>query len=132
LHDVVGIDAKQNTNLGKQNNSHIVIFDVHDEYTASFTLDTDQSFTLNRLDIDTLRLPYWLMNSEELESMFIESNEANSHNQVSQFKHAVVLNKEKHNPSVIVTYDTPVYFSIQKVYNYIENMNREVIDRLDG
>ena len=132
LHDVVGIDAKQNTNLGKQNNSHIVIFDIHDEYTASFGLDTDQSFTLNRLDIDTLRLPYWLMNSEELESMFIESNEANSHNQVSQFKHAVVLNKEKHNPSVTVTYDTPVYFSIQEVYNYIENMNREVIGRLDG
>ena len=72
------------------------------------------------------------MNSEELESMFIESNEANSHNQVSQFKHAVVLNKEKHNPLVTVTYDTPVYFSIQEVYNYIENMNREVIGRLEG
>jgi uncharacterized protein len=132
LHDVVGIDARQNSNKEKQNNSHIVIFDVHDEYTAAFTLDKGQSFTLNRLDIDTLRLPYWLMNSEELESMFIESNEANSHNQVSQFKHAVVLNKEKHNPSVTVTYDTPVYFSIQEVYNYIENMNREVIGRLEG
>jgi uncharacterized protein len=132
LHDVVGIDARQNSNKGKQNNSHIVIFDVHDEYTAAFTLDENQSFILNRLDIDTLRLPYWLMNSEELESMFIESNEANSHNQVSQFKHAVVLNKEKHNPSVTVTYDTPVYFSIQEVYNYIENMNREVIGRLEG
>lgn len=133
LHDVVGIDARQNSNKGKQNNSHIVIFDVHDEYTVAFTLDKNQSFTLNRLDIDTLRLPYWLMNSEELESMFIESNEANSHNQVSQFKHAVVLNKEKHNPLVTeVTYDTPVYFSIREVYNYIENMNREVIGRLEG
>lgn len=97
LHDIVGIDAGVNSNKGQQNNSHIVIFDVHDEYTAAFTLDKDQSFTVNRLDIDSLRLPYWLMNSEELESMFIESNEANSHNQVSQFKHAVVLNKERHN-----------------------------------
>jgi hypothetical protein len=133
LHDVVGIDKKQNSNKENQNNSHIVIFDVHDEYTAAFTLHDDQLFTLNRLDIDTLRLPYWLMNSEELESMFIESNEANSHNQVSQFKHAVVLNKEKYNPTIKeVTYDTPVYFSIKEVYNYIENMNREVIGRLDG
>lgn len=133
LQDVVGITEAANMNIGKQNNSHIVIFDIHDEYTAAFKLDDKQSFNLNRLDIDSLRLPYWLMNSEELESMFIESNEQNSHNQVSQFKHAVILNKEKHNPSIKeMTYDTPVYFSITEVYRYIENMNREVIGRLDG
>ncbi len=133
LHDVVGIGAKLNANKAQQNNSHIVIFDIHDEYTAAFTLDKNEAFTLNRLDIDSLHLPYWLMNSEELESMFIESNEANSHNQVSQFKHAVILNKEKYNPTVTeVTYDTPVYFSIREVYYYIENMNREVIGRLEG
>jgi DNA helicase HerA-like ATPase len=133
LQDVVGIAQNKNTNKGKQNNSHVVIFDIHDEYTAAFDLEKDESFALSRLDIDSLQLPYWLMNSEELESMFIESNEANSHNQVSQFKHAVVLNKEKHNPGVIeVTYDTPVYFSIQEVYYFIENLNREVIGRVPG
>lgn len=132
LHDVVGINENVNSNAKKQNNSHVVIFDIHDEYTAAFTLDEESPFTLNRLDISTLQLPYWLMNSEELESMFIESNESNSHNQVSQFKHAVVLNKERHNPDITeVTYDTPVYFSIREVYNYIENMNREVIGRLE-
>ena len=133
LQDVVGISDHQNKNKGKQNNSHVVIFDIHAEYTAAFTLKTEESLTLSRLDIDSLQLPYWLMNSEELESMFIESNEANSHNQVSQFKHAVVLNKEKHNPAVPeVTYDTPVYFSIKEVYSFIENLNREVIGRLAG
>jgi hypothetical protein len=96
-------------------------------------LQKEQNFTLNRLDIDRLQLPYWLMNSEELESMFIESNEQNSHNQVSQFKQAVILNKEKHNPGIKeMTYDTPVYFSIMEVYRYIENMNREVIGRLEN
>lgn len=133
LQAVVGISKNTNTNKQNQNNSHVVIFDIHDEYTAAFDLPKEECFTLNRLDIDTLKLPYWLMNSEELESMFIESNEANSHNQVSQFKHAVVLNKEKHNPDVSeVTYDTPVYFSIEEVYNFIENLNREVIGRLPG
>lgn len=130
LQDVVGIAGLKNENKGKQNNSHVVIFDIHDEYTAAFTLEKEEAFTLSRLDIDSLQLPYWLMNSEELESMFIESNEANSHNQVSQFKRAVVLNKEKHNPEVKeVTYDTPVYFSISEVYCFIENLNREVIGR---
>ncbi len=133
LHDVVGIAVKKNNNLGKQNNSHIVIFDIHDEYSAAFALPKDESFSLNRLDVDSLSLPYWLMNSEELESMFIESNEENSHNQVSQFKQAVILNKERHNPTIKeMTYDTPVYFSIEEVYRYIENMNREIIGRLDG
>ena len=133
LHDIVGIASKTYNNLGKQNNSHIVIFDIHDEYSAAFDLPKNQSFTLNRLDIDSMSLPYWLMNSEELESMFIESNEANSHNQVSQFKQAVILNKERHNPTIKeMTYDTPVYFSIKEVYQFIENMNREMIGRLDG
>ena len=133
LQDVVGINRKKNINKGKQNNSHIVIFDIHDEYEAAFDLIKEQAFTLNKLDIDSLRLPYWLMNSEELESMFIESNEQNSHNQVSQFKQAVILNKERHNPSVKeMTYDTPVYFSIEEVRNYIENMNREIIGRLEN
>jgi len=133
LHDVVGISDGGNTNLGKQNNSHVVIFDIHDEYTTAFSLPEEQSFTCNRLDIDSLCLPYWLMNSEELESMFIESNEANSHNQVSQFKQAVILNKEKHNPAIAeMTYDTPVYFSIEEVHRYIENMNSEMIGRLAG
>jgi DNA helicase HerA-like ATPase len=131
LHDIVGIDKKINRNLNKQNNSHIVIFDIHDEYTSAFQLSEDQSFNLNRLDVDTLSLPYWLMNSEELESIFIESNEQNSHNQISQFKQAVILNKEKHNPEIEeVTYDMPVYFSMVEVSYYISNMNREVIGRL--
>lgn len=133
LHDVVGITDGGNANIGKQNNTHVVIFDIHDEYTAAFSLPEEQSFTLNRLDIDSLCLPYWLMNSEELESMFIESNEANSHNQVSQFKQAVILNKEKHNPGIVeMMYDTPVYFSIEEVHRYIENMNNEIIGRLEG
>lgn len=133
LQNVVGIAAKENQNKGKQNNSHVVIFDIHDEYSAAFLLPKEQSFTLNRLDIESLRLPYWLMNSEELESMFIESNEENSHNQVSQFKQAVIWNKERHNPKIKeMTYDTPVYFSIEEVCRFIENLNREIIGRLDG
>ncbi|MEH6917500.1 DUF87 domain-containing protein, partial [Priestia megaterium] len=76
-----------------------------------FTLDNEQNFALNNLTINNLKLPYWLMNSEELEALFIESNESNSHNQISIFKNAVILNKEKYNSNLKdITYDTPVYF----------------------
>ena len=132
LHRVVGIDDKaRNSRSGNPNNSHVIVFDLHSEYEAAFSLDSDQHYSLNVLSVDKLKLPYWLMNSEELESLFIESNEANSHNQVSQFKKAVVLNKQRHNLKLkdTVTYDSPVYFSIKQVCNYIENLNREVIGR---
>jgi DNA helicase HerA-like ATPase len=73
------------------------------------------------------------MNGEELEEMFIESNETNSHNQISQFRHAVIENKKVHNPTIKgLTYDTPVYFSIEEVHHYITNMNNEMIGKAEG
>lgn len=133
IQDVVGINQGKNINKGQQKNSHVILFDIHSEYKSAFSIESDEKFNLNVLDVDELKLPYWLMNSEELESLFIESNEQNSHNQVSQFKKAVILNKEKHNPTLNkITYDTPVYFSIEEVYNYIFNMNNEVINKIEN
>lgn len=131
LQQVVGIKDNRNLNIEAQKNAHIIIFDIHSEYKTAFSLEEQQSFSLNYLDVEKLKLPYWLMNSEELESIFIESNEVNSHNQISQFRKAVIMNKEKHNPTLTkITYDMPVYFSIEEVYNYIYNMNEEVISKL--
>ncbi|MGI2176529.1 ATP-binding protein [Shewanella ulleungensis] len=124
IQNAVGIANAKNSNRGSQKNSHVIIFDIHSEYSSAFTVDESENFSLNKLDVDNLTLPYWLMNAEELESIFIESNEQNSHNQLSQFKQAVILNKEKHNPELDkVTYDSPVFFSIEEVYNYIYNKN---------
>ena len=132
LQGAVGINNSLNNNSEEQKNAHIVIFDIHSEYSAAFSLAEEQKFTLNNLSLDKMKLPYWLMNSEELESLFIESNENNSHNQISMFKNAVIFNKAKHNPTINdITYDTPVYFDIKEVFNYIENMNREVISKLE-
>lgn len=131
LQTVVGIDTRVNSHKAAQKNSHVVIFDIHAEYAAAFKLEATENFTLNLLDVDSLVLPYWLMNAQELEEMFIESNEINSHNQVSQFRHAVVRNKCRHNPSLgNIAFDTPVYFSIDEVVTYLENLNSEVIGQL--
>lgn len=133
LQEAVGIREKSNIHIDRQRNSHIIIFDIHSEYKAAFSLEDDQHFTLNYLDVEKLKLPYWLLNSEELEALFIESKETNSHNQISQFKKAVIANKVKHNPTISkITYDTPVYFSIREVFNYINNLNDEVISKLPG
>ncbi|MCP5004712.1 MAG: ATP-binding protein [Planctomycetes bacterium] len=119
------MQSEQQDKAGVLNNSHVFIFDIHGEYSSAFP-------KCNIADVGTLALPYWLMNGEELEEMFIESNEQNSHNQISQFRHAVIENKKCHNPKVDITYDTPVYFSITEVHNYIANMNKEVIGKCEN
>ena len=112
------IQEAKKTQSQQLNNTHIIIFDIHGEYERAFPKSNILSIEQN-----SLKLPYWLMNSEELEGMFIESNENNSHNQVSQFKYAVIENKKRHNSSIQVTYDSPVYFSLEEVYNFICNKN---------
>lgn len=131
LQQVVGIDNGKNLNKENTRNAHIVIFDIHSEYKSAFSIEANEKFSLNYLDVEKLKLPYWLMNSEELESLFIESNENNSHNQISQFRKAILLNKQKYNPSLEkITYDTPIYFNINEVYNYIYNLNNEVVNKI--
>lgn len=132
LQNIMKINEGHNENAGNLKNAHVIIFDIHSEYQSAFTLAEQEDFQLNCLDVERLCLPYWLMNSQELEALFIESNEMNSHNQISQFKKAVILSKEKHNPDMEhITYDTPVYFDICEVYRYIKNKNSEVINKND-
>lgn len=107
------------------NNSHIVIFDIHNEYQTAFP-------NSNFLNISNLILPYWMLNSEELEELFLDT-EANDHNQRNVFKEAITNNKrycfkgdstfkEK------INYDTPVPFNFQEVLTYAKNRNNEKKD----
>lgn len=130
LQNVMQIENGHNPNTDSLKNTHVIIFDIHSEYKSAFSLPQEENFSVNCLDVEKLCLPYWLMNSQELEELFIESNEMNSHNQISQFKKAVILSKEKHNPNMEhINYDTPVYFDIREVYRYIKNKNNEVINK---
>jgi len=118
--------SDQQREEGVLNNSHIVLFDLHGEYCTAFP-------HANCRNIDSMVLPYWLMNSEELEDMFIETGDLNCHNQISQFKHAVIENKRRHNPQLKkMTYDTPVYFSIEEIRTYIKNQNYATKDASSG
>lgn len=108
------------------NNTHIIIFDIHGEYGSAFPI-------ARIIGVDDIKLPYWLMDSEELEEMFIESNEQNSHNQVSQFRNAVIENKLHQNVAISrdrISYDSPIFFSLDEVTNYLTNLNNEVVSKL--
>ena len=109
---------------GILNNTHIILFDLHGEYKSAFP-------KAKYLNVDNLILPYWLMNAEELEEMFIESNEQNSHNQISQFRYAVTENKKQYNTGIAnLSFDTPVFFKLREAINFLTNLNNEVVGQL--
>lgn len=106
------------------NNSHIFIFDIHSEYANAFP-------DARSISIENLILPYWLLNSEELEELFIDS-EANDYNQRNVFKEAILKNKVKFNTEIeqkYITYDSPLFFDINEVLHYIKNRNCELADK---
>ena len=106
------------------NNSHIIIFDIHSEYKSAFP-------NANYLDVANIVLPYWLLSSEELQELFLDT-EANDHNQRNVFKEAIVENKRLHCTGSYrekVGYDTPIYFDIKEVLQYIKNRNNEKKDK---
>jgi uncharacterized protein len=57
IQAVVGISDCKNIHLNEQKNAHILIFDIHSEYSAAFKIHDDEKFNLNLLDVDKLKLP---------------------------------------------------------------------------
>lgn len=125
----------QNAVKGKQgeyyglNNSHVVIFDIHSEYKAAFP---EARF----IDITNLKLPYWLLNSDELQELFIDT-EANDHNQRNVFKEAVVKSKKDHFSGDAVRkekihFDSPLRFEIREVLQFAKEKDTEKVEGARG
>lgn len=107
------------------NNSHIIIFDIHSEYKTAFP-------DANYLDISNLVLPYWLLNSDELQELFIDT-EANDHNQRNVFKEAVVENRKANFTGTAaekekIHFDSKLFFDIDAVLKVARDKNEEQID----
>ncbi|WP_312159398.1 helicase HerA domain-containing protein [Oscillibacter sp.] len=107
------------------NNSHIVIFDIHSEYKSAFP-------EANYIDISSLVLPYWMLNSDELQELFIDT-EVNDHNQRNVFKNAVVNSRVSHfegpdENKERIHFDSPLYFDLNDVLAEAREINQLEID----
>lgn len=112
------------------NNSHVIIFDIHAEYRSAFP-------TANHLSVDSMVLPYWLLNSEELQDMFVESREEQSHNQVAVLKRSITDNRKKHftgddGERELIHYDSPLFFDMAEVIAAIRAKNEEMVPGARG
>jgi len=116
--------------------ANIVLFDLHGEYS---TLEYAKHIRIagpNDLEStgdDILFLPYWLLNFEEMQEMFIDRSEFSAHNQVMVFQDAVSVAKkrslEKEDKTEILksfTIDSPIPFSLNEVIQTIKDLNEEM------
>tara|TARA_R110002074_G_scaffold255702_1_gene428161 strand:- start:3784 stop:5469 length:1686 start_codon:yes stop_codon:yes gene_type:complete len=107
------------------NNSHVIVFDIHSEYRSAFP-------NANLIDVSNLVLPYWMLNAEELEEFFIDT-EANDHNQRNVFKEAVLQGRRakftgSSGDVQRIHLDSPLPFDIQEVLKYAIAKNTERLE----
>ena len=115
------ISAKNGTYDGL-NNSHIVIFDIHGEYEQAFP-------NAQILNASNLSLPYWMLNGDELEQMFLDTGDRNNYNQTSVLRKIITENKKRHNSKISkVHFDSPLKFDINEVYNCLYNIQNETVN----
>jgi len=122
--------------------SNLVVFDLHGEYRKLSYADhlrIPGPDDLGKCASDLLYLPYWLMNAEELISMFIDRSEFSAHNQTHIFQDTVVEEKKKRlseeNRSEILesfTVDSPVPFDLESVIARIKHLNEEMVQGARG
>lgn len=122
--------------------SNIIVFDLHGEYRKlSYARHLripgpeDLGMTSDKL----LHLPYWLLNAEELQAMFIDRSEFSAHNQVMAFQDAVVEQKKatltklgKSDVLAAFTLDSPIPFEIDEVLKTLNFLNDEMIEGSRG
>ncbi|MEM6228717.1 ATP-binding protein [Shewanella scandinavica] len=107
------------------NNSHVIVFDIHSEYKSAFP-------NANFIDVSNLTLPYWMLNSEELEEFFLDT-EANDHNQRNVFKGAIIQDRRAkfqgdESERQRIHLDSPLFFDIQAVLDTAKSRNEDMID----
>ena len=122
--------------------SNLIVFDLHGEYSElSYArhLRIPGPDELDNTSDVLLYLPYWLLNAEEMQSMFIDRSEFSAHNQVMAFQDAVIAEKKELLKSLnkvdvlnAFTIDSPVPFSLNNVIERLRSLNEEMVQGARG
>jgi len=115
--------------------ANLIVFDLHGEYrelSYAKHLHVPGPEELGKTDPSLLFLPYWLLNAEELQAMFIDRSEFSAHNQVMTFQDTVVNEKMKSlegKKEVIdaFTLDSPIPFDFNSVLTELTRLNEQMV-----
>ena len=122
--------------------ANMVVFDLHGEYSKlnyAKQLRIPGPEDLGKSSKELLYLPYWLLNAEEMQTMFIDRSEFTAHNQVMAFQDAVIEQKKKRlselNKEQVLaafTIDSPVPFNLGNVISHLKELNEEMTQGARG
>ena len=117
--------------------SNLVVFDMHGEYkelSYAKQLRIPGPDEVDADDDSLLFLPYWLLNSEEIQSLFVDRSEFSAHNQVvvvqdtiTEQKKAFLDAAKKAELLKSFTLDSPIPYSIDKVIEQLRFLNEEKV-----
>ncbi len=101
--------------------TNVVLIDIHNEYKKAFP-EGSQHF-----DLAALELPYWLMNFEELQEMFVEPSDENASIHISMLQDLILASKKAKNPQMasVVTIDSPVFYDMNEVRGRLQFLDSE-------
>lgn len=115
--------------------SNLVVFDLHGEYkelSYAKQMRIPGPDEVDTEDDSLLFLPYWLLNSEEIQSLFVDRSEFSAHNQVvvvqdaiTEQKKSFLLANERTDLLQSFTLDSPIPFSLDNVIEKLRFLNEE-------
>lgn len=109
--------------------SQVVLFDMHGEYLHAFSDDHGNPRPeVTYLSDRNLVLPYWLLNYEEFEQLFLDTHDPLNINAQKVFLRQAFERLKAPAAEALglkweFTIDTPVYYSLEHLQIYAENMN---------
>lgn len=115
--------------------SNLVVFDLHGEYKELSYARQLRIPGPDEVDVDDgslLFLPYWLLNSEEIQSLFVDRSEFSAHNQVVVVQDAITEQKKaflqangRTDLLQSFTLDSPIPYSLNNVIGKLRFLNEE-------
>ncbi|AIE03631.1 TPA: ATP-binding protein [Klebsiella variicola subsp. variicola] len=122
--------------------SNLVVFDLHGEYKELSYAKQLRIPGPDEVDVEDdslLFLPYWLLNSEEIQSLFVDRSEFSAHNQVVVVQDAITEQKKdflqtngRTDLLQSFTLDSPIPYSLSNVIGKLKYLNEEKVDGSRG
>lgn len=122
--------------------SNLVVFDLHGEYKELSYAKQLRIPGPDEVDVDDdslLFLPYWLLNSEEIQSLFVDRSEFSAHNQVVVVQDAITEQKKaflqangRTDLLQSFTLDSPIPYSLDEVIGKLKYLNEEKVEGSRG
>ncbi|MFO0837801.1 MAG: ATP-binding protein [Phycisphaerae bacterium] len=109
--------------------AQVVLFDMHGEYLTAFSdKDGKPNPNVTYLSDRNLLLPYWMLAYEEFEQLFIDGNNPLNLNAQRIFLRNAFERLKRPAADELglhgeFTVDTPVYYSLEQLKTYAQNMN---------